>query len=128
MFPVDNTVFPNVKKRVQLARDLDKLLLATKKEEMDKSWWKKAAEEAELEYSEDSDGEAEGGKIKDETEYKNKSKELSNRKLRIENVRFELGRLLVMPITQQGFSGKYPTMTGQLQLPADFKGTVDHSI
>ena len=54
-FPVDADIFPQVKLRVQVARDLDKLLLTTKKERVEKSWFKKAAEEMDIAYSGDDD-------------------------------------------------------------------------
>ena len=50
-FPIDNSIFSSVKKRVQVARELDKLLLTTKKEDVNKSWLKKTAEEADIDYS-----------------------------------------------------------------------------
>ena len=120
VFPIDNSIFPSVKRRVQVARELDKLLLVTKKEDVDKSWMKKAAEEADLEYSEDSDNEL--SQNKDEMASHLKAKKISKRKSDVEQKRFELKQLLALPVTQYGFSGKYPTMTGQLQLPSDFKG------
>ena len=54
---------------LQRARELDKLKLGARKKEVEKSWWRRAAEEAELVLSE-SEGESEaeyedrGGKTK----------------------------------------------------------------
>ena len=119
-FPIDNSIFPSVKKRVQVARELDKLLLTTKKEDINKSWLKKTAEEADIDYSEDSDEDC--TQMKDEASFRLKEKEANKRKSSIDAKRYELKQLLCLPVTQYGFSGKYPTMTGQLQLPSDFKG------
>ena len=119
-FPIDNSIFSSVKKRVQVARELDKLLLTTKKEDINKSWLKKTAEEADIDYSEDSDEDC--TQMKDEASFRLKEKEANKRKSNIDAKRYELKQLLCLPVTQYGFSGKYPTMTGQLQLPSDFKG------
>ena len=119
-FPIDNSIFSSVKKRVQVARELDKLLLTTKKEDINKSWLKKTAEEADIDYSEDSDEDC--TQMKDEASFRLKEKEANKRKSSIDAKRYELKQLLCLPVTQYGFSGKYPTMTGQLQLPSDFKG------
>ena len=119
-FPIDNSIFSSVKKRVQVARELDKLLLTTKKEDVNKSWLKKTAEEADIDYSEDSDEDC--TQMKDEASFRLKEKEANKRKSSIDAKRYELKQLLCLPVTQYGFSGKYPTMTGQLQLPSDFKG------
>ena len=118
-FPIDSSIFPIVKTRVQVARELDKLLLSTKKEEVNKSWFKKAAEEADLEYSEASDDEC---NAKNEVTSLEKAKMISKRNVNVEHKRFELKQLLALPLTQHGFSGKYPTKTGQLQLPSEFQG------
>lgn len=117
-FPVDNQILSLVKVRVNTARELDKLLLAEKKAEVSKNWLKKAAEEAELELSE-SEPEDEFGD--------SKSKVHADQKNRIRMKKAELNGLLSAPIHAQGFSGKYPTMSGRLQMPADFKGHDDSS-
>jgi ATP-dependent RNA helicase DDX24/MAK5 len=118
-FPIDSSIFPSVKKRGQVARELDKVLFRSKKEEVNKSWFKKAAEEADLEYSEASDDSC---NAKNEISSLDKAKETSKRNTNVENKRLELKQLLALPLTQHGFSGKYPTKTGQLQLPSDFQG------
>ena len=120
IFPTDNSIFSIVKQRVQVAREVDKLQLATKKEEISKSWMKKMADDAELEYSEASDDDE--ADPKDEMSTIAKAKELSKRKSNLEQKQYELKILLAQPLTQQGFSGKYPTMSGQLNLPKQFQG------
>lgn len=123
-FPIDSSIFPSVKNRVQVAKELDKLLLSTKKEEVNKSWFKKAAEDADLEYSEASDDSC---NAKNEISTLAKAKEISKRNANVGRKRLELQQLLALPLTQHGFSGKYPTKTGQLQLPSDFQGSVPSS-
>ncbi len=109
-----------VKVRVNTARDLDKMLLASRKEEVSKSWLKKAAEEADLELS-DSDKEDKFADIDP------KSKRKSEQKNKIKAKEAELSRLLATPMHGQGFAGKFPTMTGKLRLPTDFRATADDS-
>ena len=109
-FPVDSDVFPQVKARVAVARELDKLLLTSKKEHVEKSWFKKAAEEMDIEYSGSEDED-------DEATQLSKRKDLVKRQSTTQAKQFELNHLLSLPITQSGFSGKYPTMSGKLELP-----------
>ena len=46
LFPVDSSVYAAVKARMQRARELDKLKLGARKKDVEKSWWRRAAEEA----------------------------------------------------------------------------------
>lgn len=91
---------------------MDKLLLANKKEEVEKNWFKKAAEEAELDIS-DSDSE-------NEFEH-TKSRQKATKKAKIAAKKAELTTMLATPIHTQYYVGKYPTMSGKLLLPTDFK-------
>merc|ERR1719430_2877438 len=83
------------------------------------------ADDAELEYSEASDDDE--ANSKDEMTSIAKAKELSKRKNNLEQKHYELKMLLAQPLTQQGFSGKYPTMSGQLNLPKQFQGSREES-
>ena len=116
-FPVDDQVLSAVKVRVNTARQLDKLLLASKKEEVEKNWFKKAAKEADLEYSDDSANDS-------ENEFTQaRSRQKANQKSKINAKKAELSQLLALPLHHQTYSGKYPTMSGKLQLPSEFKTT-----
>merc|ERR1719367_2462473 len=77
------------------------------------------ADEAELDYSEASEDDETG--TKDEMTSIAKSKEVAKRKSNLEQKQYELKLLLSQPLTQTGFSGKYPTMSGQLNLPKGFQ-------
>lgn len=111
LFPVDGNVLSAVKVRVQTARTLDKLLLDVRKEDVEKTWLKKAAEEAELEIS-DSESDDDDGISKKQVKADTQAK--------IKGVRAQLNTLLATPIHTQSFGGKYPTMSGRLQLPTEF--------
>jgi len=111
-FPVDSNVLNAIKMRVNTARKLDKLMLDDRKETVEKNWLQKAAEEADLVLSASSD---------DENEFTcSKSKLKADLKSKIKSTRAELNTLLATPMHTQSFAGKYPTMSGRLQLPTDF--------
>ena len=58
-----------------------------------------------------------------------KSKKKSNAKGQIQMKQLELDQLLQTPLISQGFSGKYPTKSGKLQLPKEFaKDSSDSAI
>jgi len=48
IFPIEKKMYDHLLKSMQCAQRLDKMLLKTKKEKLDKNWWKKAAEEADI--------------------------------------------------------------------------------
>ena len=116
-FPVDDQVLSAIKVRVNTARQLDKLLLASKKEEVEKNWFKKAAKEADLEYSDDSANDS-------ENEFTQaRSRQKADAKSKIKAKKSELSQLLALPLHHQTYHGKYLTMSGKLQLPSEFKTT-----
>ena len=116
-FPVDDQVLSAIKVRVNTARQLDKLLLASKKEEVEKNWFKKAAKEADLEYSDDSANDS-------ENEFTQaRSRQKADAKSKINAKKSELSQLLALPLHHQTYHGKYLTMSGKLQLPSEFKTT-----
>merc|ERR1712223_613715 len=117
IFPVEDRVLSAVKIRVNAARELDKLLLASKKVEVEKNWFKKAAQEAELEYSDSDSDSVEKNQF--ERDVKNRQK--ASQKAKIKAKRAELTHLLATPLHAQKYSGKYITMGGKFQLPTDFK-------
>ena len=101
---------------IQVARELDKLLLSTKKEKVEKNWFKKAAEEMDIELSDDDLEDDESMRIEARKKEMKRSGDTAAKQA-------ELSALLATPIVQAGFSGKYPTMTGRLELPKSMTGT-----
>eukprot|EP00096_Caligus_rogercresseyi_P015054 TRINITY_DN7508_c0_g1_i1.p1 TRINITY_DN7508_c0_g1~~TRINITY_DN7508_c0_g1_i1.p1 ORF type:complete len:822 (+),score=214.37 TRINITY_DN7508_c0_g1_i1:25-2466(+) len=117
IFPICDELMPGVKERVNVARQFDKLSLVIKKEDVSKSWMKKAAEEADLEYV-DSD------EVDDEDETMvSSSQKRSDSKRKLEATKQRLHQLLLTPITRPNFSGKYPTKSGKLVMPTKSKET-----
>lgn len=113
-FPVDGKRLDAVGERIKAARKLDKLLLQTRKENAGMNWKAKAAEDADLiiSDSEDEDGENQRKQMERKQDVKITTKILKN--------------MLAVPLTTKEFSGKYPTMTGQLVLPGENnEGAVD---
>ncbi|CAB4067875.1 DDX24 [Lepeophtheirus salmonis] len=102
MFPISDELMCGIKERVNIAREYDKLSLFLRKEEVSKSWMRKAAEEADLEYFDSDDEEEDEGVI-------SQSKKRSDSKRKLEATKQRLHHLLLQPITEASFSGKYPT-------------------
>ena len=96
---------------MQKARELDKLKLGARKTDAEKSWRRRAAEEAELVLS-DSDADSEGAE-----EGGGKTRVKAAERQRIAQKQTELDALLDEPLASAGFSGKYPTKTGKLEMP-----------
>ena len=96
-FPVDSQTLNSVKLRVNTARKLDKLLLDDRREDVEKNWLKKAAEEAELELSDDDE---------DDNEFTcSKSQVKADLKAQIKSMRAQLNTMLAAPIHTQNFAG-----------------------
>ncbi len=82
-------------------------------QELSKSWWKSAAEEAEIELSaSDSDEEVDGPA--------SMAKAASANAVRAKEA--ELAAMLSVPVGVAGYGGKYPTKTGRLVLAPMAKG------
>ncbi len=132
------------KQRMSVARELDKLKLDARKEvqkikyklfsamhkcyipvqEASKSWWKRAAEEADLHLS---DGEMpDDDDDENEEEALARSKRAASNKARMAAKQAELSAMLQAPLSfgsgGGGGVGKYPTKSGRLELPADMAG------
>ncbi|XP_047002062.1 ATP-dependent RNA helicase DDX24 isoform X1 [Schistocerca americana] len=105
LFPVDDSLFKGVKERVHLARELDKLELTCRRHHAKNNWFHKAIKDMDL--------------VLDENEMPSGlSRETAVEIKRVASLkRKQLNTLLSKPIFPRGFSGKYPTKTGQLQVP-----------
>ena len=82
-------------------------------QDVEKSWWKKAAEEADLIVSDSDEDE--------DDEVNCSTKRKSNQKQLIAAKQAELNALIAKPLMSIEFSGKYPTQSGKLMLPAKTK-------
>jgi len=103
-FPIDQNRMGVVRERVGLARQLDKLMLDSRKKSVGESWRTKTAEEADLVLSDENDSEEEfyQGRLE------------GNSKQSVEHVKKQLQQMLKSPLTQQVYGGSYPTMGGGL--------------
>ena len=101
-FEVDDRILPDIKKRVDLARSIDKEEHLQKKKATEKNWFERAAKSLDLEL-EDNDDYMDGGK-----------KKSKNIKLNI--MKKELQKLLQKPLIPKGFSGSYITKSGKLEM------------
>ena len=93
---------------------MDKLLLTSKKERVEKNWFKKAAEAMDMEVSDNDDELAANADESLRIEARKKEEKRSGDTAAKQA---QLKALLETPIVQSGFSGKYPTMTGRLEMP-----------
>ena len=119
-FPVEDEYMPALRKRVNLARQIDKLQHSLDKQTHESKWFEKLAEEADLEIDEDEDN---------QTIHSVRSRSNSDdsaTKQRLARLNHELTRLLQQPVTCTKYSGKYPTQAGAVTLPY-FKANLEKS-
>ncbi|CAD6240956.1 GSCOCG00009027001-RA-CDS [Cotesia congregata] len=113
MFPIIDRLLVAVKERVNVAREIDKLELVSKRDNLKKSWLKKAAEEMDLLLDED------------EQEMTLETKESADLRRHLKLKRNQLSKLLMQPLFTQGFSGKYPDINVGRQYIFDSEKAVD---
>uniref|UniRef100_A0A0A1WHP7 ATP-dependent RNA helicase n=1 Tax=Zeugodacus cucurbitae TaxID=28588 RepID=A0A0A1WHP7_ZEUCU len=111
LFPVSDKYLRAVKERVNLAREVDKLELKQRRTQSEIGWMKKHAEEMDMIIDGFND---ESGSDQDEDAF---VIERRRDRVHLENIRAQLRSLLSKPMFPSGFSFKYPTSTGQLQMP-----------
>ncbi|XP_054740964.1 ATP-dependent RNA helicase DDX24 [Anastrepha obliqua] len=112
LFPVSEKYLRAVKERVTLAREVDKQELKIRRAQSEIGWMKKHAEEMDMII--DGFNDESGSDQDDEDAF---VVERRRDRLHLENIRARLRSLLVKPMFPKGFSFKYPTSTGQLQVP-----------
>ncbi|RKP27028.1 P-loop containing nucleoside triphosphate hydrolase protein, partial [Syncephalis pseudoplumigaleata] len=97
-FPVDHIIVVELKKRIQLAKQIDQQEHATQKQRHDDDWMIRNAEalEIELDDTDDDDAMATRG-------------ERTRSKAKVQQLKHELGRLLSQPLIPHGSSGRYLT-------------------
>ncbi|XP_044016637.1 ATP-dependent RNA helicase DDX24-like, partial [Aphidius gifuensis] len=94
-FPVIDKLLISVKERINIAREIDKLELMSRRDNVQKGWLKNAIEEMDLILDED------------QLETTMESKETADLKRQLKSKRKELERHLSTPLFPKGFSGKY---------------------
>ncbi|XP_072391862.1 ATP-dependent RNA helicase DDX24 [Diabrotica undecimpunctata] len=99
-FPVQDNYLNAVKKRIDLARELDKLQLNVKKANSENGWLQKAAEDMDI--------------IIDDVSRKYDSEEVQGQKKLLEMKKKHLASLLNTPIFPKGFYEKYPLFSKAL--------------
>ena len=100
---VETDFFQGIKKRVALAKAIDKQEHLSKKHAADKNWFKMTAKSMEIELDESSDSDLETSRANERG------------RATIVKLKNELTQLLNLPIIPKGFSGLYPTKAGKLQ-------------
>lgn len=96
LFPIQENFLEAVRKRINLAREIDKLELMVRKSNSDIGWMQKAAEEMDIILDDDLQNEA------DENDESHANKRAASIRKK------QLQALLEIPIFPKNFSGKYP--------------------
>lgn len=103
-FPVDTDVLRSARERVLLARKLESEDHRVRRRNYENNWFRRAAEEMDIEL--------------DETLIdKRGQKQAADDRRRLNAMRSQLQKLLKKPLFPSGFSGRYLTQHGELQLP-----------
>ncbi|CAH8366654.1 unnamed protein product [Eruca vesicaria subsp. sativa] len=97
IFPLDNSLMPDVRKRLSLARQIDQIERKGSRERVDRTWLEKHAELMELELDED---ESEEEKVDNVRQRKATSAQLKK-------LKEELSSLLSRPLQPKKFSDRY---------------------
>ncbi|XP_031834227.2 ATP-dependent RNA helicase DDX24 [Nomia melanderi] len=95
VFPVVDKLLIAVKERVNIARDIDKLELKSRRNNSQKGWLRKAVEDMELVLEED------------EEDLELETKEMADLKRQLKMKKRQLDSLLSKPLFPKGYSGKY---------------------
>ncbi|KAL6219465.1 hypothetical protein ACLB2K_007224 [Fragaria x ananassa] len=101
-FPLENSYFPEVMRRLSLARQIDKIMRKDSQDKAKKSWYERNAELVELVVDSDEDEE---DRVKN---YKQKKASSMN----LKNLQQELKMLLSHPLQPKSFSHRYLTGSG----------------
>ncbi|KAG7204556.1 hypothetical protein KM043_004980 [Ampulex compressa] len=97
-FPVIDQLLIAVKERVDIAREIDKLELKSRRDNAQKGWLRKAVEDMDMILEED------------EEEMAEEIKETADLRHQLKIKRRHLSSLLLKALFPKGFSGKYPDM------------------
>ncbi|KAL9960204.1 hypothetical protein ACROYT_G033626, partial [Oculina patagonica] len=104
-FPVDVTYMSSIRKRISLAKQIDKDEHKFKRKKSNNDWLLASAKAMDIEVDEDLLEDL--GDLGERKERQDKLKQM----------KAELSGLLKTPLIPDGFSGKYPTKTGALLMP-----------
>lgn len=111
LFPVSDRHLSVVKDRVDLAREVDKLELKNKRTSSEIGWLKKSAEEMDMII----DGFEDGSELSDDEDAFQIERNRNTQQLNVK--RIQLASSLQKPLFPRGFSFKYPTSSGKLDIP-----------
>ncbi|XP_068714327.1 ATP-dependent RNA helicase DDX24-like [Montipora foliosa] len=104
-FPVDVAFMSSIRKRISLAKQIDKEEHKFRRKKSNNDWVLASAKAMDIEVDEDL------------LEDLGDSQEIKKRQGKLKQMKAELSSLLKTPLIPSGFSGKYPTKSGSLVLP-----------
>ncbi|XP_012284459.1 ATP-dependent RNA helicase DDX24 [Orussus abietinus] len=114
VFPVVDSLLIAIKERVNLAREIDKLELRCRRDNVQKGWLKRAVENMDIVLDED------------QLETTMETKESADLRRQLKAKNHQLTALLRKPLFPKGFSGKYPDFNiKNTQLSGDPRKAVD---
>ncbi|XP_046818958.1 ATP-dependent RNA helicase DDX24 isoform X2 [Vespa crabro] len=112
-FPVIDRLLIAVKERVDIAREIDNLVLKCKRNNVHKGWLQKAVEDMDIILDED------------QQETTMKSKEIADLRRSLKAKRYQLASLLSKPLVPKGFSGRYPDTNTDYNLNQGYSKAID---
>ncbi|XP_055859003.1 ATP-dependent RNA helicase DDX24 [Episyrphus balteatus] len=121
IFPVAERYLISVKERVNLAREVDKLELKIRRSQSEIGWMTKNANEMEIVLGDMDD---DSNKSDDDDAF---IIEKRRNRQHLQSVREQLKQLLGQQIFPKGFSYRYPTSTGKLEMPIMAETNVENN-
>jgi ATP-dependent RNA helicase DDX24/MAK5 len=109
-FPIDKRLLPALNKRLNLAKQIDAVQHTSKKRKNDSDWFKKAAEDCDIEFSIDEDSDS-----KHNAEF--------SESRRLKKLKIELGMIMSTPIIPKGQNLKYITRHDLVSIAIESKGS-----
>ncbi|CAH3141790.1 unnamed protein product [Porites lobata] len=104
-FPVDITFMASIRRRISLAKTIDKEEHKFRRKKSSNDWLLASAKAMDIEVDEDL------------LEDLGDSGERKERQVKLKQMKDQLSSLLKTPLIPAGFSGKYPTKSGSLMMP-----------
>ncbi|KAJ3412686.1 ATP-dependent RNA helicase ddx24 [Chytridiales sp. JEL 0842] len=115
-FPVDRSILAAIRSRLNLATKIEAEEHKMKKQRVEKDWLKKAAEDAEMILSDDSDVDSDNDGVSKGSK-KPQSKEEEKARAKLAQMKAELQTLLKKPLVPKGVNLKYLTANADTEIP-----------
>ncbi|GAA5830226.1 hypothetical protein JCM11251_001275 [Rhodosporidiobolus azoricus] len=118
--PTDFSILDQLKKRIDLAREIDLAQHKQNKQSHEDKWLRQAAEAMEIDMDEDSDGEGGGARL-------SSKKQRAQVQAQVRGLKAQLEAMLKKPLMVRGVSAKYITTRGTVGLVDQLVGGTGHN-